>query len=440
MSITNPPSGQPGPFNPGSGQPGPAGVPPQGRPPQGQPTYGQPGFAPPGYAGSPGPAGYPPQPGGPSGPYPPQPGQPFQASGPLQPGQPPQKKGGARVFLIIGAIVLTLIMLGVGAAMLFTRDNDTASDPVNPPVTGAPPGGSAPPGGTSAPPQVVNSKADEAVKSYLEALAAGQAGVALALGKDQPTDTTFLTDAVLADSLKRAPITAISVSPPDDEYDNSVEASYNLGDQQVNETFTVQKTGDNYLLYDIAQNVSVESIRSRTLPLLINGVSVQSDEVYLFPGSYLLTSGNEYASYGNGALVVKHPGDYPNAYELRPKLTKAGTDAFIDAAKAKLAACVKERKLRPAGCAFFNLREKQGQDIEEKTIKRTIDGDPWSNAEPKLNYQDPAIAEVGISIDWSATAKGREDGRSATFEADGYDYVTVKAKITEDPLKPVFTR
>jgi hypothetical protein len=439
VSMTNPPSGQPGPFNPGSGQPGPVGV-PQGQPPYGQPTYGQPGFAPPGYAGSPGPGGYPPQPSGPGGPHPPQPGQPGQPGGPGQPGQPPQKKGGARVFLIIGAIVLTLIILGVGAAVLLTRDNDTVSDPVNPPGTGAPPGGSAPPGGTSAPPQVVNSKADEAVKSYLEALAAGQAGVVLALGKDQPTDTTFLTDAVLADSLKRAPITAISVSPPDDEYDNSVEASYKLGDQQVNETFTVQKTGDNYLLYDIAQNVSVESIRSRTLPLLINGVAVQSDEVYLFPGSYLLTSGNEYASYGNGALVVKHPGDYPNAYELRPKLTKAGTDAFVDAAKAKLAACVKEPKLRPAGCAFFNLRERQGQDIDEKTIKRTIDGDPWSNAEPKLNYQDPAVAEVGISIDWSATAKGREDGRSATFTADGYDYVTVKAKITEDPLKPVFTR
>ena len=90
---------------------------------------------------------------------------------------------------------------------------------------------------------MVNSKADEAVKSYLDALAAGQAAVALALGKDQPTDTTFLTDAVLADSLKRAPITAITVSPPDDEYDNSIEASYKLGDQQVNETFTVQKTG-----------------------------------------------------------------------------------------------------------------------------------------------------------------------------------------------------
>jgi hypothetical protein len=457
VSTANPPSGQPGPYDPRRGQPGPTGMPPQGQPtygqpPQGQPPYGQPGFAPPGYAGSPGPGGYPPQPGAVGAAYPPRPGppgQPGQPGGPVppgapgQPGQPPQKKkGGGRVFLVIGAIILVLIIIGVGAAVLLNRDNETASDPGNPTATGgtAPSGGSVPPGSTSAPPQVVNSKADEAVKSYLDALAAGQAQVALALGKDQPTDTTFLTDAVLADSLKRAPITAISVSPPEDEFDISIEASYKLGDQQVNETFTVQKTGDNYLLYEVTQNVSVEAIRSRTLPLLINGVEVQTNEVNLFPGSYLLTSGNEYANYGNGSLVVKHPGDYPNAYELRPELTKAGADAFLDAAKAKLASCLKEQKLRPAGCAFFNLRERDGQDIDEKTIKRTLETNPWSNAEPKLDFQDPAVAEVSVTVDWSATAKGREDGRSGTYTAEGYDYVTARANITEDPLKVAFSR
>jgi hypothetical protein len=340
------------------------------------------------------------------------------------------------VFLIVGAIVLVLIVLGVGAVVLLNRDNDTATDPVDPPVSG----GTAPSGGTSAPPSVVNSKADEAVKSYLEALAAGQAAVALALGKDQPTDTTFLTDAVLADSLKRAPITGITVSPPSDEWDNSIEASYKLGDQQVNETFTVRKTGDKYLLYDVAQDVDLQTVRSRTLPLLINGVAVQADKVYLFPGSYVLTSGNEYANYGEGTLVLKHPADYPDAYKLRPELTKAGDDALIDAARAKLTSCLKEPKLRPAGCAFFNLRELAGQDIDEKTIKRTMEGDPWSNAEPRLNHQDPGVAEVSVSVTWSATAKGSEDGRSATFEANGYEYVTARAKVTDDPLKVVFGR
>ena len=454
MSIPNPPSGQPGPFDPRSGQPGATGgspqsqppypQPPQGQPQQGQPPYRQqpypqPGFAPPGYAGSPGPAGYPPQPPGPGGPYPPQPGQPMQQGGS---GQPPRQKGRGRVLLIIGAIVLVLALIGVTAAVLLNRNNDVATDPTDPTASGGTAPGTTGPSGSSssAPPPVVNSKSDEAVKSYLTALAAGQAAVALALGKDQPTDTTFLTDAVLAESLKRAPITDITVSPPDDEWDSSIDASYKLGDQQVNETFTVQKKGDKYLLYDIAQKLSVETIRSRTLPLLINGVAVQTDDVYLFPGSYLLTTGNSYASYGNGKLVIKHPTDYPNAYDLRPKLTKAGTDAFLRAAKAKLASCVKQPKLRPAGCPFFNLREKSGQDIDEKTIKRTIDGDPWSNAEPKLSFSDPGIAEVGVSVTWSATAKGREDGRASTFTANGYDYVTAKAKITGQPLKPVFSR
>ena len=162
----------------------------------------------------------------------------------------------------------------------------------------------------------------------------------------------------------------------------------------------------------------------RTLLLLINGVAVKTDEVNLFPGSYQLTSGNEYTGYGSGTLVVKHPSDYPNACDLRPQLTKAGEDA----AKAKLTSCAKELKLRPAGCPFFNLREREGQDIDEKTIKRTIEKDPWSNA------------EVSVTIDWSATAKGRENGRTATFTADGYHHVTLRAKITEDPLKPVFNR
>jgi hypothetical protein len=325
----------------------------------------------------------------------------------------------------------------VGAAVLLNRDNDTATNA--PPTAGTVPGSTAPSGASSAPPSVVNSKADEAVKSYLEALAAGQASVALALGKEQPTDTTFLTDAVLADSLKRAPITAITVGAPSDEYDTSIEASYKLGEQQVNESFTVQKAGDKYLLYDVAQAVNVETIRSRTLPLLINGVEVQTDKVYLFPGSYQLTSGNEYAKYGGGTLVLKSPGDYANAFELRPELTKAGADALIAAAKPRLAACLKERKFRPAGCPFFRVRQLSGQQLDEKTIKRTVQNDPWSNAKPKLNYQDPAIAELSVSVNWSATIKGRQYGRSGTFTANGYEYITARVKITEDPLKVVFS-
>ena len=121
-------------------------------------------------------------------------------------------------------------------------------------------------------------------------------------------------------------------------------------------------------------------------------------------------------------------------------MTREGEDAFIDAAKAKLSSCLKESKLQPTGCPYFKLRELAGQDIDAKTIKRTLEKDPWSNAEPRLDYQDPAVAEVSVSVTWSATAKGRQNGRTTTFEANGYEYVTARANITEDPLKVQFGR
>ena len=167
-------------------------------------------------------------------------------------------------------------------------------------------------------------------------MAAGNATAALSLGKEQPNDKSFLTDAVLAESNKRAPITDIEVSPPDSEYDSSIEASYKMGDQQVNETFTVQKQGDVYRLYDVTQDVNLEGIRSRTLPMQINGVGVTADRIDLFPGSYVLTTGNDYIAYGGGPMVITSPGDYPSAYDHRPAITEAGTKAVVAAAKTKL--------------------------------------------------------------------------------------------------------
>ena len=446
-----PPSGQP-PHGPRPGQPPfgqPQGQPPFGQPPgqppygppPGQPPYGerpQPGFTPPNYGGQQPPGSYPPPPGYPNQPgYPPQPGQPGPGGG-----TPPPKKGSGRVFLVVGAIVVALVIIGVGAAFLVNRTS-TANDPIDPvdPTSTGGPGGSAPPtGGTSAPPPV-STQADQAVKSYLEALAAGNATAALSLGKEQPNDKSFLTDAVLAESNKRAPITDIKVSPPDSEYDSSIDASYKMGDQQVNESFTVQKQGDVYRLYDVTQEVNLEGIRSRTLPMQINGVGVTADRVDLFPGSYLLATGNDYIAYGGGPMVITSPNDFPSAYDHRPAITEAGTKAVVAAAKAKLAACAKEAKFKPSGCPFLNIRENPGQNIRESSVKRKIDGDAFDNAKPRPDYQDPSVAEFSVTVRWSATASGTQNGRSARFEvSSASDFTTVRARMTNDPIKVVFGR
>ena len=135
--------------------------------------------------------------------------------------------------------------------------------------------------------------------------------MALALAKDQPTDRSFLTDAVLAESNKRAPITEISVSPPDNEYDSSIEASYKMGDQQVNETFTVQKSGENYLLYEVSQDVNLESIRSRTLPLQINGVRCHLRQGQPVPGLVRVDQRQQLHRLRRREMVINSPSDYP---------------------------------------------------------------------------------------------------------------------------------
>jgi hypothetical protein len=246
---------------------------------------------------------------------------------------------------------------------------------------------------------------------------------------------------VLAESNKRAPITEITVSPPDNEYDSSIEASYKMDEQQVDETFTVQKQGENFLLDEVTQDVNLKAIRSRTLPLQINGVGVTSDKVNLFPGSYVFTSGSNYIAYGGGPMVINSPNDYANAYDHSPAITSAGTKAVVAAAKTKLAGCTKQAKFKPSGCPFLNIRENEGQNITESSVRRRIVGNPFSNVEPRTDNQDPSIAEFSITVRWTATASGTQNGQSARFQIpSATDFTTVRARLTNDPIKVVFGR
>ena len=231
------------------------------------------------------------------------------------------------------------------------------------------------------------------------------------------------------------------MAPPDNEYDNRIEASYKLGDEPVNETFTVQKQGDVYLLYDVTQDVNLENIRHRSLPMRINGVGVTSDTVHLFPGSYLLTTGSPYVTYGGGPLVIKSPNDFARAYDHRPVITSAGTKAVVAAAKTKLEGCAEEAAFKPSGCPFLNIRENPGQNIRESSVRRRIIGNPFADVEPRTDFQDPAVAEFSITVRWSAKASGSQNGQRASFSIDSAtDFTRARARLTNDPVKVVFGR
>jgi len=273
------------------------------------------------------------------------------------------------------------------------------------------------------------------VKTYLEALAAGEADAALALGEETPADKTFLTDAVLADSNARAPITDINVPEVSDESSYKVDASYKIGEDAVNESFYVTKSGDGWKVKDTFAELNLSYSRSKTLPMVINGVPVKTDKIRIFPGSYEFTSGSKYVDYGaENVLVVESPSEYPSSAKIRPTLSEGGAEAFIKSAKDQIGVCLKKRELAPSGCPF-GLTKTANQKVDEESIRWTLEGDPFGNLKPRLDYQNPAIAEASASMRFGFKAKGESYGRAATYSQTDFSYVKMSATMTGDTVK-----
>ena len=204
---------------------------------------------------------------------------------PGQPQQPPKKSN--KLPLIIGAAVLALVLIGTIIGVAVVRGGDD-------PVAGGGTGG----GGTSSAPPAEAKLPSDAVTGYLEALAAGDATTALTYASTAPSDTTFLTNEVLAASLKSGAITDINVPEVTDKYAYSVAASYKIGSQSVNADIPVEEEGDVWKLREVAYDLTLTSTQNKTLPMLINGVQAEADKVAVFPGTYTFTTGLDNISYG----------------------------------------------------------------------------------------------------------------------------------------------
>ncbi|HEX8343772.1 MAG TPA: hypothetical protein VF657_03360 [Actinoplanes sp.] len=327
--------------------------------------------------------------------------------------------------MIIGAAVLALIIVGIGAAVVVNRSGNSAGGAADPQDPGAAPAAAG--------------KPSDAVKLYLEALAAGKAETALALSDTQAADKTFLNDAVLADSNARAPITEINVPEVTDENAYSLDASYRLGDQPVNESFNVKKAGSTWKVDEGFAEVNLTSLRKKTLPMVINKVPVTTDKIRLFPGSYVFTSGNANIDYGQeNVLLVESPSAYPRTTGIEPTLTAAGIKAFDAAIVTKLQTCTPRGTLKPAGCPNA-VRVASYQKVDTETVQWELDSDPTANLKPRLDYENPAIAEASGSIPFKFKATGTQFDREARFNSTVNAFAKVSANLTQTPIKVVFT-
>ena len=82
----------------------------------------------------------------------------------------------------------------------------------------------------------------------------------------------------------------------------------------MTETFAVVLVGTDWKLKQVVADVSLAADREPGVPMKINGATVKSDTVSLFPGTYEVTSGLKTLSYGR----AQHPGGHTPDRPARP--------------------------------------------------------------------------------------------------------------------------
>ena len=251
--------------------------------------------------------------------------------------------------IILGVVALALILIAVATALVVGR-NQPVADP-QPVPSRAPSGGvsSAPP--TGAPPPAA--LASEAVVGYLNALAAGDAARALSYSADPVQPGPFMTNKVLAASIKQSPITEIQVPEVTDQQATTVSASYRLGRTDVDTSYGVVKASGAWKLTKVSKTIDLGLVRSPSIPMLLNGVPVNSNNADLLPGSYAFTTASPNLTYGSrNVVVIADPNAYADVFDLRISLSGQGRKAVVDLANKSYDACLRTKVPRPKNCPF----------------------------------------------------------------------------------------
>ena len=399
----------------GSWQSGPTQGQPQGQPPQQYPGQPDPNQSYPGQPDPnqpyPNPQQYPNQP-YPTQQYPaadaygqppagwgqPQQGQPQQGQ-PQQPwGYPPapnqnQPRSSNKVlFGVIGGVVGLALIGGVGYAV----QSANSTSPTTLPSVSVPASG---PGSVPGP-TVPTAKASDVVASYLRALGAGDATTVLSLAATQPTETTFLTNAVLAKATA-GKISNVNVPEVTDPNATSVDATYSLAGKPITTTFAVTNVGGQFRLAKVAADVDLTSLAR--VPVTVAGTrpDADSDQVQLFPGVYPVAAANKMYALGSSQVTV--PDLEPSTPAGRTvTLSPAGRAAIIKATTAKYKSCLKQNSVAPKGCSI-GVRMPTGVKLRTSTISWTTRGGAkWSRMKPKLLSTSVAEAAAPAKVHFYA--------------------------------------
>jgi len=292
---------------------------------------------------------------------------------------PPPKRRLTWLYVLIGVVVVALV--ASGAFWLLLRS--PAPNPTPEPTPSAPVG-----------------HPEDAVLSYLRAVANGDATDALTYLARQPASTALLSDDVLAASQQLAPITNISVTAP--AGDLSVDSSFNIGDAPVTATFDVERQGDSYKVSNGLINADFSGVYRRSLGLSVNGVALDGtaiSSVPLFPGVYQLKAGNPLVQLAPDKVTMQGP-DADPVVSATFDLTDDAQGTLAAAVTKELKSCLAQKSL-VTHCGFGVKGLQGGATVVPSSIKWTLasGSTDFSKAEFVMDSSlTSAAASISISV------------------------------------------
>ena len=276
----------------------------------------------------------------------------------------------------------------------------------------------------------------DVVRSYLEALAAGDATKALSYAVSPPADQSLLTDAVLAESMRRAPMSDIQVSQ--DPGVAWVKVSDTLGGKDYDDEYTPVKVGASYKLDRVTASVYLTSIIDK-FPILVNGTPLTNENAEVFPVTHVVTTGLPNVDWGDDATLVGAVHSNSRMPVLRARITKAGQQAFVSGARKRLGACLAQHRLAPASCPFGFNQPSSGPRVKESTVRWTVKGNPWAKlAKPDIDsFVNQGAAKASTTMTFTVTCRF-SNGDGCRPENDT-EKVTFAGDLTTNPMKVVLT-
>ena len=329
----------------------------------------------------------------------------YQVPGPgygPPPPLPPARKSNRTLWIIAGiAAVVIVAVVATTLALVLGGDDDGASS------------------------------AEDAVKTYLNALAAGDAAKALSVVKTPPS-TKLLTNEILKKQQDTAKITDIKVYDSDG---GLVKATYKFGNRNADIDILVRRSGGSWQLENGVLEIDPSYIEVPQLTLF--GVDVsQEAKLYVFPGPLLWGSKNQYVTVSDeksGEFPLGPESYFSVSSNVTPTLSEAGKTAVANAVNTYLTNCEGSREARASvdkpGCEQDTYASARPGSVRWTKPTRL------DELTTRFDYSDATKVTVSGSVEWGISYVSNYGNTPETDTVT--EYMNGSVDLTQNP--PTYT-